>query len=55
LNRGFGGSNVSLLVIIGINLALGFIIPGIAWQAHLGGLMGGLLATLVVQRTKRKS
>jgi hypothetical protein len=52
LNRGFGGSNVSLLVIIGINLALGFIIPGIAWQAHLGGLIGGLLTTLVIQRTQ---
>ncbi len=54
LNRGFGGSNVSLLVIIGINLALGFIIPGIAWQAHLGGLIGGLLTTLVIQRKQTK-
>jgi membrane associated rhomboid family serine protease len=53
LNRGFGGSNVSLLVIIGINLALGFIIPGIAWQAHLGGLIGGLLTTLAIQRVRR--
>ncbi len=52
VNRGFGGSNVSLLVIIGINLALGFIIPGIAWQAHIGGLVGGAIATLALRRTR---
>jgi hypothetical protein len=32
INRGFGGNNVSLLAIIGLNLAIGFIIPGIAWE-----------------------
>ena len=41
INRGFGGSNVSLLVIVGINLVLGFIVPGVSWQAHIGGLVGG--------------
>ena len=38
----------SLLVMIGINLALPFFVGGIAWQAHLGGgvtgaAVGGLL------------
>lgn len=33
--------NTSLLVVIGINLVLGFVIPGIAWQSHLGGLVFG--------------
>lgn len=50
LNRGFGGNNVSLLVIIGINLAIGFIVPGIAWEAHVGGLIGGAIATVAVRR-----
>ena len=33
-----------ILLFIGVNLALGFIIPGIDNFAHLGGLAGGLLA-----------
>lgn len=31
----------SLVVLIGINLALGFVVSGIAWQAHVGGLIVG--------------
>lgn len=52
LNRGFRGNNVSLLVIIGINLALGFILPNVAWEAHVGGLLAGLGVTALVQRTR---
>lgn len=50
LNRGFGGNNVSLLVIIGINLALGFILPNVAWEAHVGGLLAGFAVTSLLQR-----
>ena len=28
-------------IIIGLNVVLGLVIPGIAWQAHLGGLVTG--------------
>jgi membrane associated rhomboid family serine protease len=38
LNRSTG----PLLGVIAINLALGFIVPGVAWQAHVGGLFTGL-------------
>ncbi len=53
INRGLGGNNVSLLAIIGINLAIGFIVPGIAWEAHVGGLIGGLVTTLLMKRARR--
>lgn len=42
--RRIGRSTVPILVILGINAVLGFVIPDVAWQAHLGGLItGGLL------------
>ncbi len=33
----------SMLVLVGINMAIGFTIPHIDWVAHLGGLAGGLV------------
>jgi membrane associated rhomboid family serine protease len=34
-----------ILVLIGINLVISFTIPGIAWQAHVGGLITGAALT----------
>ena len=42
----------SILVIIGLNFAIGFELGGVDWRGHLGGLIGGTLATLVLNRTK---
>jgi membrane associated rhomboid family serine protease len=33
----------NLWVMLGVNLILGFVIPGIDYTSHLGGLLGGLL------------
>jgi membrane associated rhomboid family serine protease len=33
--------NTQILGVIGINLLIGFFIPGISWQAHVGGLLTG--------------
>lgn len=38
----------SIYVIIGINFAIGFILGGIDWKAHLGGLIGGLISARFV-------
>jgi len=38
----------SLWVTIGVNLLLGFIIPGIDYIAHLGGLVGGILCAAAI-------
>ena len=48
------GANISgILIVLGINLVIGFI-PGfqVAWQAHLGGLAIGALIGLIYARTR---
>ncbi|MDG5470806.1 rhomboid family intramembrane serine protease [Jeotgalibacillus sp. ET6] len=47
------GTNV--LVVIGINLAFGFTIPGIDNAAHIGGLAGGFLAAGFVALPNEKN
>jgi membrane associated rhomboid family serine protease len=53
IQRKRGGNMNGLLVLVGINLVIGFI-PGInvAWQAHVGGLVGGALAGLIYFETR---
>ena len=41
VQRRLGVDVRSLVIVIGINLALGFVLSGIAWQAHVGGLIVG--------------
>lgn len=41
--RRFDASSAQLYGVIAINFALGFILPGIAWQAHLGGFVVGVI------------
>jgi membrane associated rhomboid family serine protease len=52
IQRRLGGRNVQLVVIIAINLALGFLIPGVSWQSHLGGLLVGALCAWIMLRTR---
>ncbi|MEK3890734.1 rhomboid family intramembrane serine protease [Bacillus sp. FSL K6-3431] len=44
----FRTMGMNVLVLIGINLVFGFSIPGIDNAGHIGGLVGGFLATGVV-------
>ncbi len=48
LNRHLGRSTAGIGVIILINAVFGFIYPGIAWQAHLGGFITGLACAGVI-------
>ena len=41
-----------IIGIVLINFTLGFIIGGVDWRAHVGGLLGGTLTTLILNRTK---
>lgn len=54
IGRQLGGNVTGILVVLGINLVLGFIIPGIAWQAHLGGAAIGALVGFILARTSRR-
>ena len=42
-----------IYVIVGLNFVFGFILGGVDWRAHLGGLVGGYLATTVLLRITR--
>ena len=39
--RRFGRDVSAVLVILALNVVLGFVVPGIDWRAHLGGLVTG--------------
>ncbi len=53
IQRRLGGRNIQLVVIIAINLALGFLIPGVSWQSHVGGLLAGAACAAIMLRTRR--
>jgi membrane associated rhomboid family serine protease len=54
VGRHIGANVTGLLVILGVNFALGFFLRNIAWQAHLGGAVIGALIALIFTRTKRR-
>ncbi len=53
LQRRLGRSAAGMYVVIGINAVLGFVVPGIAWQAHLGGLLTGAGVAAVIAYSGR--
>ncbi|MBT2533447.1 rhomboid family intramembrane serine protease [Arthrobacter sp. ISL-48] len=53
VQRQRGGDTRQLWVLIAINGVIGFLIPQIAWQAHLGGLLTGGLCAAVIAYTPR--
>lgn len=54
IQRKLGGETTQLLVLVGVNLVIGFL-PGmsISWQAHLGGLLGGALLGFIFVQTRK--
>ncbi len=53
IQRRLGGSSIQFIVLIGLNLGLGFIVPNVSWQAHVGGLVIGAVIALMMVRTRR--
>lgn len=48
VGKRIGADIRSIVVIIGINFAFGFALGGVDWRAHLGGLIGGVVAAQIV-------
>lgn len=48
VQRRRGGDVRQIVVLIAINAAVGFLVPNIAWQAHLGGLLAGAACAAVI-------
>ena len=45
LYKKHGADLKGVLITVGLNLAIGFTLPGIDWRAHIGGLVGGAVVT----------
>lgn len=52
IQRSFGGANMQLLIVLALNLVMGFIVPGISWQAHIGGLITGAIVANIMVKTR---
>ena len=48
VGKRIGADIRSIVVIIGLNFAFGFALGGVDWRAHLGGLIGGVVAARLV-------
>jgi membrane associated rhomboid family serine protease len=51
--RSLGQNPQQLLLLIAINLGIGFFVSGISWEGHLGGLITGALIAAVYSETKK--
>lgn len=54
ISKRYGLETKQIYVIVGINFAIGFILPGIDWRAHLGGLVSGALVSLFLLAPTRR-
>lgn len=54
LRRSIGLPLSQILIVVVINLAFSFFVRGIAWQAHLGGLLVGAAVAAVYLITRRE-
>ncbi|RRC95443.1 rhomboid family intramembrane serine protease [Schaalia canis] len=53
LQKAVGADTRSIFVLLAINLAYGFIVPGISWQGHVGGLLVGVAVAWLLLKTDR--
>lgn len=54
IQRHLGNNATQLLIIIGLNFAIGFFVGGVSWQSHLGGAIVGAAIALVYTATRNR-
>ncbi|WP_432484831.1 rhomboid family intramembrane serine protease [Kineococcus esterisolvens] len=54
VNRDLGRQTGQVVALVAINFVLGLVISGVSWQAHLGGLVTGVLVATLLVRTRRR-
>ncbi len=54
VQRGLGQNPMQILIVVVLNLVIGFITPGVSWQAHIGGLVVGGVVGFILLRTRRR-
>lgn len=52
--REYGRNNQEIGFVIGLNLLLGFVIPGVDWLAHAGGLVTGAVVSWALLPRRRR-
>lgn len=50
LMRATGSQTGGILTLIAINVVISFVIPGISWQGHFGGLVTGAICALLLSK-----
>lgn len=55
IGRRFDRDTSSILFIFGLNIVIGFLVPGIDWRAHLGGAAAGAVIGAVLAYTPREN
>lgn len=53
IQRRLGINNPQIVILLVINMAAGFFIPGISWQAHLGGAIVGAVIAVIYMATRQ--
>ena len=52
VGKRIGADIRSIVVIIGLNFVFGFALGGVDWRAHLGGLVGGYVTSLIILKNR---
>ena len=53
--RSLGENPQQLLILIVVNLGIGFFVSGISWEGHLGGLITGAAIAAVYSETRKRN